>query len=89
MFTYIRRYDVAEIAGQMGMSFGCEGMDRHVVIYKKDCTPSEDEITARRNGELWNEETAAKYFNMVTICVSLSIYINYFQIYFSLAKKNR
>lgn len=70
------------------MSFGSEGMDRYVVIYKKECTPSDDEITARRNGELWNEETAEKYSNMVTnLCVTLTTYINYFPIFISLAKK--
>lgn len=47
------------------MSFGEEDVDRYIVIYKKDFGPSEDEVLARRNGEEWNAETAAKYIQMV------------------------
>lgn len=43
------------------MSFGVEDVDRYIVVYKKDLPPSEDEISARRNGEEWNAETAQKY----------------------------
>uniref|UniRef100_U5EK95 R3H domain-containing protein n=1 Tax=Corethrella appendiculata TaxID=1370023 RepID=U5EK95_9DIPT len=54
-------HDVAEIAGLVGMSFGIEGEDRYIVVYKKDHLPCEDEIQARKNGEIWNEETAKEY----------------------------
>lgn len=39
-------------------SFGEEGVDRHIVVYKKDFVPSEDELGALRRGEEWNEEKA-------------------------------
>ncbi|KAL5285758.1 SPAG7 family protein [Megaselia abdita] len=54
-------HEVADIAGMMGFSFGVDGMDRYTVIYKKEFSPTEDELAARRNGEAWNEETAKKY----------------------------
>ena len=43
------------------MSFGIEEVDRYITVYKKEFVPSEDEITARKNQEEWNEETAKKY----------------------------
>lgn len=49
------------------MSFGVEDVDRYIVVYKKDLGPSDDEIAARRNGDEWNEKTAAKYAQMVNI----------------------
>uniref|UniRef100_A0A6B2E9X4 R3H domain-containing protein n=1 Tax=Phlebotomus kandelakii TaxID=1109342 RepID=A0A6B2E9X4_9DIPT len=54
-------HDVAEIAGLIGMSFGQEGVDRYIVVYKKEYSPSEDEIAARRNGEEWTREVAEEY----------------------------
>lgn len=39
-------------------SFGEEGVDRYVIIYKKENVPSEDELNALRKGEEWNEEKA-------------------------------
>lgn len=45
----------------IGYSFGVDGVDRYTVIYKKEFPPTEDELAARRNGEVWNEETAKKY----------------------------
>lgn len=55
------RHDVAQTAGFIAISFGMEDVDRYIVVYKKDCVPSEDEVSARRNGEEWNAETAKKY----------------------------
>lgn len=54
-------HDVAEVAGLVGMSFGQEGVDRHMVVYKKEYTPNEDEIQARRDGEEWNADKAKEY----------------------------
>ncbi|XP_031638301.1 sperm-associated antigen 7 [Contarinia nasturtii] len=54
-------HDVSQIAGLTAMSFGIEDVDRYIVVYKKDLPPSEDEISARRNGEEWNKDTAQKY----------------------------
>lgn len=59
-------HDVAQTAGFIAISFGMEDVDRYIVVYKKDCGPSEDEIFARRNGEEWNAETAKKYEQKVT-----------------------
>lgn len=39
-------------------SFGEEGVDRHIVVYKKQFVPCEDELNALRRGEEWNEEKA-------------------------------
>ena len=39
-------HDTAEIAGLVAHSFGQEDIDRHVVIWKKEFTPCEDEINA-------------------------------------------
>ena len=39
-------HDVAEVAGLVAHSFGQEDIDRHVVLWKKEFTPCEDEINA-------------------------------------------
>lgn len=44
-----------------GVSFGIDGVDRYIVVYKKEHMPSEDEIQGRRNGEQWTEELAEEY----------------------------
>ena len=48
--------DVVEIAGLTAFSFGVEDVDRHVVVYKKDSVPGEDELSALRNGEIYDPE---------------------------------
>lgn len=50
--------DVAEIAGVQVFSFGQEGIDRYSVIYSKDKGPSEDELSVRRAGSVWDEDKA-------------------------------
>lgn len=57
----MNRHDVAEVAGLLAISFGQEGVDRYIIVYKKEYTPSEDEIHARRNGEEWNADKAKEY----------------------------
>lgn len=52
---------MAEVAGLLAISFGQEGVDRYIIVYKKEYTPSEDEIHARRNGEEWNDDKAKEY----------------------------
>ena len=37
-------HDVSEVAGLVAHSFGQEDVDRHVVLWKKEFTPCEDEI---------------------------------------------
>ncbi|TRY76266.1 hypothetical protein TCAL_10152 [Tigriopus californicus] len=50
-------HDVAETAGLVTYSFGEEDVDRHLVIWKKDFQPNEDELTCRRAGQVWDPET--------------------------------
>ena len=38
-------HDVAEVAGLIAHSFGQEDVDRHVVLWKQEFPPSEDEIS--------------------------------------------
>jgi len=44
-------HDVSDIAGLNAFSFGLEDVDRHTVVYKKEFTPTEDELNALRKGE--------------------------------------
>uniref|UniRef100_A0A182PVB7 R3H domain-containing protein n=1 Tax=Anopheles epiroticus TaxID=199890 RepID=A0A182PVB7_9DIPT len=53
-------HDVAETAGLSGMSFGMEG-ERYIVVYKKEHLPCEDELNARKSGEVWNKDVAEQY----------------------------
>uniref|UniRef100_A0A182QQA3 R3H domain-containing protein n=1 Tax=Anopheles farauti TaxID=69004 RepID=A0A182QQA3_9DIPT len=53
-------HDIAETAGLSAVSFGVEG-ERYIVVYKKEHPPSEDELNARKNGEIWNQEVAEQY----------------------------
>lgn len=61
MCPILFRHDVASTAGLTGVSFGMDGVDRYIVVYKKEFLPSDDEIQARRNGEQWTEELAEEY----------------------------
>lgn len=53
-------HDTAEIAGLVAHSFGQEDIDRHVVIWKKEFTPCEDEINALKQGKEWDPIKNAK-----------------------------
>lgn len=66
---------MAQIAGLTAMSFGQEDIDRYIVVYKKEHAPSEDEISARRNGEEWNANVKLKYAQMVIFSRFYSVYI--------------
>lgn len=52
--------DVATTAGAQVYSFGQEGIDRYCVVYLKDKGPSDDELTVRRAGGIWDEEKAVE-----------------------------
>jgi len=54
-------HEISEIAGLSAFSFGEEDVDRHVVIFKKEFTPSNEELNAYRKGLTWNPEKIAKY----------------------------
>jgi len=51
-------HDVAEVAGVTAQSYGIEGVDRYIMLFKKEFPPSEDEIATLRSGEEWNETKA-------------------------------
>ncbi|XP_015123204.1 sperm-associated antigen 7 homolog isoform X2 [Diachasma alloeum] len=53
-------HDVAEVASVWAYSFGEEGIDRHIMIFKREYAPSEDQLNALRRGEEWNDEIAKK-----------------------------
>lgn len=57
---HYHRHDVAEVANVWAYSFGEEGIDRHIVIFKREHAPSEDQLNVLRRGEEWNEEVANK-----------------------------
>lgn len=49
-------HDVAETADLQGVSYGIEGEDRHVVVYKKEYLPSAEEIACLKKGEVYDPE---------------------------------
>ncbi|XP_031829941.1 sperm-associated antigen 7 homolog [Nomia melanderi] len=53
-------HDVAEVANVWAYSFGEEDIDRHIMIFKREHAPSEDQLNALRRGEEWNEEVAKR-----------------------------
>ncbi|KAG5316485.1 SPAG7 protein, partial [Acromyrmex insinuator] len=55
-----RSHDVAEVANILAYSFGEEGVDRYIMIFKKEHAPSEDQLNTLRKGEEWNEEVAKR-----------------------------
>lgn len=59
----------------IGMCFGQDGVDRYIIVYKRDQAPSEDEIEVRRNGDEWNQEKAKEYAENVRINVSRYSYL--------------
>lgn len=61
---------MSEIAGLLAMSFGREDVDRYTIVYKKEHSPTEDEIEARRDGDEWNEEKAKEYAEKVSLISS-------------------
>ncbi|GAB1601051.1 sperm-associated antigen 7 homolog [Argonauta hians] len=51
-------HEVAEVAGLTSFSFGLEEQDRYVMLWKKEFTPSDEEVLAYRRGEEWDPEKA-------------------------------
>lgn len=49
-------HDVADVGGLTAFSFGDDEVDRHVMIFKKEFAPSDEELLAYRKGEEWNPE---------------------------------
>lgn len=54
------RHDVAEVASVLAYSFGEEGVDRYIMIFKREHAPSEDQLSTLRRGEEWNEGVAKR-----------------------------
>ena len=48
-------HDVTEIAGLVSFTFGEEEVDRHIQVWKKEFSPSEDELNTLRRGEEWDQ----------------------------------
>lgn len=48
--------DVVDVAGVTCHSFGTEDVDRHVVLFKSDSLPCDDELAALRKGEVYDAE---------------------------------
>lgn len=53
-------HDVAEVANVWAYSFGEEGIDRYIIIFKREHAPTEDQLNTLRRGEEWNEEVAKR-----------------------------
>lgn len=53
-------HDVAEVANVWAYSFGEEGVDRCIMIFKREHAPTEDQLNVLRRGEEWNEEVAKR-----------------------------
>lgn len=68
------RHDIAETNKLVTMGFGIDGIDRYIVVYKKEYfPPSEDEIAARKNGDEWNEETSKEYAQRVGFAIFIKV----------------
>lgn len=48
--------DVIDVAGLTCHTFGMEDVDRHIVVFKADDLPCEDELSALRRGEVYDPE---------------------------------
>ncbi|BET00296.1 R3H domain [Nesidiocoris tenuis] len=49
-------HELSEEAGLTALSFGQEGVERYIMVFKKEYPPSEDELTVLRSGEEWTAE---------------------------------
>lgn len=49
-------HEVAEESDLSAHSFGQDGIDRYIMVFKKEYPPSEDELAVLRSGEEWSEE---------------------------------
>lgn len=58
--SLVFRRDVADVAGLTTYTFGVEGEDRHVMLFKKDYPLDERELQAYRNGKEWSLQAADK-----------------------------
>lgn len=48
--------DVIDVAGLTCHTFGMEDVDRHIIVFKADSLPCEDELAALRRGEVYDPE---------------------------------
>ncbi|XP_015283359.1 PREDICTED: sperm-associated antigen 7 [Gekko japonicus] len=51
-------HDVAEVAGLTSFSFGDDEDSRHVMVFKKEFAPSDEELETYRRGEEWDPQQA-------------------------------
>ena len=70
-FTFFKcflfSHEIADVAGLTAHSFGIEDVDRHIIIYKKEAVPSEDELAALRRGEEYDPVKAKLMKELVRI----------------------
>eukprot|EP00096_Caligus_rogercresseyi_P005588 TRINITY_DN2149_c0_g1_i2.p1 TRINITY_DN2149_c0_g1~~TRINITY_DN2149_c0_g1_i2.p1 ORF type:complete len:250 (+),score=108.50 TRINITY_DN2149_c0_g1_i2:41-751(+) len=52
--------EICEVAGLSAYSFGEEEVDRHVVMWKQEFLPSEEELACRRRGEKYDPKEIAR-----------------------------
>ena len=65
-------HDVAEVAGLIAHSFGQEDIDRHVVLWKQEYPPSEDEInTLKQVSSLLTFAPPFRPFSKCLFCLPL------------------
>ena len=48
--------DVIDVAGLTCHTFGMEDVDRHIIVFKAESLPCEDELAALRRGEVYDPE---------------------------------
>jgi len=53
-------HEVSETAGLVVHSFGVEDIDRHVVVWRKEFAPCEDELEATKQGIEWDPVASAR-----------------------------
>lgn len=50
-------HEISETAGLSAFSFGEEDVDRHVVVFKKEFMPCQEELSAYRRGLEWKPKS--------------------------------
>lgn len=62
-------------------SFGTEGIDRHSVVYKKEFKPSDEELLALKQGDIYDrklKELQQKMVNIYCYCCSFLTIVSFY-----------
>lgn len=65
--TFSYSHDVAEVAGIVCHAFGEEGVDRHIMLFKKEYELSAEELAALRRGEEYDPVKAKEEAFQVSV----------------------